>query len=82
VNESLALLQTEKGRPLTAGMLRGRFGKARKLSGVNFEFRDLRPMGLTAQPSLEGARLLGGHSTPAITNRVYRRGGERAKPNE
>lgn len=77
-----ALLQTETGRPLSRGMLRLRFDVARKAAGVSFQYRDLRPMGLTAQPTLEGARLLGGHSTPAITNRVYRRAGERAKPNE
>ena len=77
-----ALLQTETGRPLTKWMLRLRVDAARTAAGVSFQFRDLRPMGLTAQPSLEDARALAGHGTSAITNRVYRRGGERAKPNE
>lgn len=77
-----ALLQTETGRPLSKGMLRVRFDAARVAAGVSFQYRDLRPMGLTAQPDLESARALAGHGTSAITNRVYRRAGERAKPNE
>ena len=77
-----ALLQTHKGRPLSKGMLHVRFDAARTAAGVSFQYRDLRPMGLTAQPDLEAARALAGHGTSAITNRVYRRGGERAKPNE
>ena len=77
-----ALLQTDSGRPLTAGMLRGRFLTARTAAKVSFQYRDLRPMGLTAQPDLEAARALAGHGTSAITNRVYRRAGEKAKPNE
>lgn len=77
-----ALLQTNTGRPLSRGMLRLRFDAARTAAGVSFQYRDLRPMGLTAQPDLESARALAGHGTSAITNRVYRRAGEKAKPNE
>jgi integrase len=77
-----ALLQTETGRPLSKGMLRVRFDAARTAAGVSFQYRDLRPMGLTAQPDLEAARALAGHGTSAITSRVYRRAGEKARPNE
>lgn len=44
--------------------------------GQNFHFHDLRALCATRCPSLEFAQALLGHTSPAMTRRVYRRGVE------
>jgi integrase len=48
--------------------------------GENFHFHDIRALCATKCPTLEYAQLLLGHSNPAMTKRVYRRGVERVMP--
>ncbi len=78
---SLWILADAKGRPLTAAGLRNRFDAAR--AGVaagkrpelaNWQFRDLRAKTASDSESLEAAQDRLGHTSAAITRRVYRRG--------
>lgn len=48
--------------------------------GKRFTFHDLRALAATRCPTLEMAMQLLGHSNPAMTRRVYRRGVEFVKP--
>lgn len=48
--------------------------------GENFHFHDLRALAATKCATLEEAQQLLGHTSPAMTRRVYRRGVERVRP--
>lgn len=50
------------------------------LGGEVAHFHDIRALCATKCPTLEYAQLLLGHSSPAMTKRVYRRGVERVMP--
>lgn len=71
--KSLPLLVNESGSPMTAGMLRGRFNKARRLAGIknaDFQFRDLRAKAATDTDDVDGTRAaqaLLGHTTESMT---------------
>lgn len=84
---SLALLVNERGQPLTASALDGRFGTARECAGykpVEFQFRDLRAKAATevdTELGLEAAQNLLGHAGPGMTRRYIRhRTGKLVKP--
>lgn len=72
------LCTNEKGQPLTAAALDGRFGKAREAAGVQpleFQMRDLRAKAGTEiddDTGQQAAQSLLGHTTPAMTNRYIR----------
>jgi integrase len=75
------LLQTQRGEPLTSAALRTRFEKARLLSGVKFQFRDIRAKHATDSSDAETARKRLGHSSVAMTEKYIRsRSGERVAP--
>ncbi|MGO9443909.1 MAG: tyrosine-type recombinase/integrase [Thiobacillaceae bacterium] len=73
------LVQTDTGRPLTYPMLRKRFDRAREASGVDFQFRDIRPKTASDSGSLAEAQALLGHQSSNTTKRHYRHV-ERVKP--
>lgn len=56
-----ALLHDPDGGRLTYYALRSRFDKARKMAGVNFQFRDLRAKAATDTEDLAHAQSLLGH---------------------
>lgn len=53
-----------------------------RLGNQRFTFHDIRALCATKCPTIEHARALLGHSTMAMTRRVYRRGIERVEPLE
>ena len=88
------LLQTEKGKRVTAAMLRHRRDDARKeavkdavaagdqvLAGriSQFQFRDIRPKAASEIVDINHASLLLGHTKGDISERVYCRVGALAK---
>lgn len=73
------LIQTEDGQRVTNEMLRGRFDKARKDAGADWQFRDLRAKSASDSDGLQEAQERLGHEDSRITRRVYRRG-EKVSP--
>lgn len=68
----------ENGRHPTLRVLRERFNSARAKSGVDFSLKHMRPK--SASDTQEGATERLGHTTAAITKRVYRRLPTKAMP--
>lgn len=77
--KSFALVVNERGQPLSASALDGRFGKAREAAGVGtmeFQFRDLRAKAATEVDDARGgdeAQGLLGHAGPGMTRHYIRR---------
>lgn len=79
--QSIFLVSTAKGNPITAASLRKRFDKAREASGIDFQFRDLRAKAATDADSLTDAQALLGHAAATTTDRYIRaRVGRVVKP--
>lgn len=83
----MQLLINEKGNPLTYGMFRSRFDKARKKAGVNksdFQLRDMRAKAATdtdEKSGIRNAQALLGHSTEQMTSHYVReRVGKKVNP--
>lgn len=75
------LIQDENGQPLTYFALRSRFGKARELAGVSFQFRDLRAKAATDTGDLAHSQKLLAHKNREMTEHYVRtRIGERVRP--
>lgn len=64
---SVYLIQDEDGQALSMSALRSRFRKARKLAGVDFQFRDIRAKAATDCDDLALAQKLLGHKTRGMT---------------
>lgn len=80
---SVYLIQDEDGQALSMSALRSRFGKARKLAGVDFQFRDIRAKAATDCGDLALAQKLLGHKTRGMTEDYTReRKGELVSPLE
>lgn len=81
---SLRLLVDDDGHPLSATTLRSQFNRARKASGQQFQFRDLRAKAGTETDmthNLATAREQLGHSSESMTKRYVRnRAGKLVKP--
>lgn len=81
---STYVLPTRTSKPYTSAGFRAAWQKVRlkweRAGGENLRFHDIRAMAATKCPTLEMAQALLGHSTPALTRKVYRRGVERVKP--
>jgi len=76
-----ALLQDPDGQQLTYTAMRSRFDKAREVSGVNFQFRDLRAKAATDTEDLAHAQSLLGHKNRTTTEIYTRdRKGDLVKP--
>ena len=79
---SIYVFPTRTGGPYTEDGFKTMFGRLKDKAGVTgLEFRDLRRTAASDSASLEAARDLLGHSTTAITARVYKVK-RRAKPVE
>jgi integrase len=79
--ENAVLLQDPDGQPLTYFALRSRFDKAREVSGVSFQFRDLRAKAATDTDDLAHAQKLLGHKNRSTTEIYTReRRGDLVKP--
>lgn len=77
----LTLIQDENGQRLSYTTLRSRFDKARKLAGVQFQFRDIRAKAATDTGDLAHSQKLLGHKNRAMTERYTRdRKGEKVRP--
>ena len=75
------LIQDENGQPLTQGVLRSRFDKARTAAEVDFQFRDIRGKAATDTGNLAHSQKLLGHKNREMTEHyVKARIGERVKP--
>jgi integrase len=80
---SVYLIQDEDGQALSMSALRSRFGKAKKLAGVDFQFRDIRAKAATDCGDLARAQKLLGHKTRGMTEGYTReRKGELVSPLE
>ncbi|MBC3833358.1 tyrosine-type recombinase/integrase [Undibacterium amnicola] len=78
---NMALLQDPDGQQLTYTAMRSRFDKAREVSGVNFQFRDLRAKAATDTEDLAHAQRLLGHKNRSTTEIYTRdRNGDLVKP--
>lgn len=78
---SAYLIQDDDGRPLGAHGLRSRFDKARRLAGVEFQFRDIRAKAATDTGDLAHSKTLLGHRNREMTEHYVRqRVGERVQP--
>lgn len=76
-----ALLQDPDGQRLSYFALRSRFDKAREITGVNFQFRDLRAKAATYSEDLAHSQMLLGHKNRSTTETYTRdRKGDRVKP--
>jgi integrase len=70
--------QDENGQPLSEGVLRSRFDKARILAKVDFQFRDLRSKAATDTGDLAHSQKLLAHKSRDMTEHyVKARVGER-----
>ena len=91
------LIVSQRGKRMTAAMLRKRWDEARekaKLGAIEegdtllasriaeFQFRDIRPKAASEIADIGEASLLLGHTKGDITERVYRRVGAIAKPSK
>lgn len=75
------LIQDDNGKPLGTFGLRSRFDKARKLAGVEFQFRDIRAKAATDTGDLAHSQKLLGHRNREMTEHYVRaRIGERVRP--
>ncbi len=75
------LIQDDDGQPVRLRTLQSRIDKARKVSGVHFQFRDIRAKTATDTGSLAHAQSLLGHKKRDMTEQYVRRhSGERVKP--
>ena len=78
------VLPTKFGRPFTSAGFRATWQRTRlkweRLGNENFRFHDIRALAATKCPTLEAAQQLLGHSSPALTRKIYRRGVERVQP--
>jgi integrase len=72
--QSAYLIQNDKGRPLSMLALRGRFDKARKAAGVDFQFRDIRAKTASDLGDLAHAQSLVGHKNRDMTEHYVRQG--------
>jgi integrase len=69
----------ERGQPLSAAALDGRFGLARECAGISpkaFQFRDLRAKAATEtedQRGMDAAQALLGHASAGMTKHYVRR---------
>lgn len=76
VVRSTRIIVDERGQPLTACSLRGRFERARKKAKVSFQFRDLRAKAATDKADSTGdirqAQRQLGHSTVGMTEHYVR----------
>ena len=78
---SARLVQDESGQPLTSFALRSRFDKARTLTKVGFQFRDIRAKAVTDTGDLAHSQKLLAHKNREMTEHYVRaRLGERVKP--
>jgi len=78
---SAFLIQDDNGRPLGTFGLRSRFDKARRLAGVNFQFRDIRAKTASDTGDLAHSQQLLGHKKRDMTEHYVReRIGTRVKP--
>ena len=75
------LIQDENDQPLTQFALHSRFGKARTLAKVTFQFRDIRAKAATDTGDLAHSQKLLAHENRDMTeHNVRARIGERVKP--
>jgi integrase len=75
------IVQDEKGQRVTQTSLRSRFTKAREISGVDFQFRDLRAKAATDTGDLAHSQKLLAHKKRDMTEHYVRaRMGDRVKP--
>ncbi|MDB6009646.1 MAG: integrase family protein [Gammaproteobacteria bacterium] len=78
------IVPTRNGKPYTSEGFRACWQRVRikweRSGGRPLHFHDIRALAATKCPTLEMAQQLLGHSNPAMTRRVYRRGVERVKP--
>ncbi|WP_442952738.1 tyrosine-type recombinase/integrase [Pelomonas sp. BJYL3] len=75
------LIQDDDGQPLGTFALRSRFDKARRLAGVDFQFRDIRAKAATETGDLAHSQKLLGHRNREMTEHYMRqRIGERVSP--
>lgn len=96
-HSSSYLIVSERGKRMSASMLRNRWDEARALARsaaleegdsllasriTQFQFRDIRPKAASEIKDIEDASLLLGHTKGDITERVYRRVGAIAKPSK
>nr|WP_136477133.1 tyrosine-type recombinase/integrase [Pseudomonas sp. DG56-2] len=96
-HSSSYLIVSERGKRMSAPMLRNRWDEARALARskaleegdsllasriTQFQFRDIRPKAASEIKDIEDASLLLGHTKGDITERVYRRVGAIAKPSK
>lgn len=78
---STHLIQDDIGRPLSQLAMRGRFDKARREAGVDFQFRDIRAKTASDAGDLGHAQKLLGHKNREMTEHYVReRIGQRVKP--
>ena len=78
---SADLIQDDNGRPLSMLRMRGRFDKARKAAGVDFQFRDIRAKTASDTGDLGHSQKLLGHKNREMTEHYVReRVGQRVKP--
>ena len=61
------LIQDENGQPLTQFALRSRFGKARTLAKVDFQYSDIRAKAATDTGDLAHSQKLLAHETRDMT---------------
>lgn len=75
------LIQDDCGQPLGTFALRSRFDKARRVAGVEFQFRDIRAKAATDTGDLAHSQKLLGHRNRDMTEHYVRqRIGERVNP--
>jgi len=75
------LIQDDDGKPLGTFGMRSRFDKARRLAGVEFQFRDIRAKAATDTGDLAHSQKLLGHRNREMTEHYVRqRVGERVQP--
>lgn len=83
-NGSEYILPTRFGRPYTPDGFRAGWQRVHRkwkaLGKVPLHFHDTRALAATKCDTLEAAQALLGHTSPAMTRRVYRRGVERVRP--
>ena len=75
------LIQDDNGRLLSMLRVRGRFDKARKATGVAFQFRDIRAKTTSDTADLGYSQKLLGHKNREMTEHYVReRIGQRVRP--
>ena len=78
------IVPTRTGKPYTSEGFRACWQRVRvkweRGGGEPLHFHDIRALAATKCPTLEMAQQLLGHTSSAMTRRVYRRGVERVKP--